>query len=124
MMRQLVLNIISLVVGLIGLSLSVVSIFRQIAAEKELSRKLKSRTDELSKFLDNKDLYAYANVNVDNIKLKGLIEEVKQVARELPEKRSKGILDALEQKSSKSRVNYLNRLLHLSGINVSISTQG
>lgn len=122
-MQEQVLNILSIGVGIVGTGLATRMLYRQVIAERELSKKLKGKLNEFSKFLDNKDLHTYVNVNVDNIRLKELIEEVRQVAEELPDKKREEILDSLEQKSSKGRVNYLNRLLHLSGSNVSISMQ-
>jgi hypothetical protein len=123
-MREYILNIISMVIGAIGVSLATEMLYRKMVAERELSKKLRSKVHELSKFLDSQKFQTYANGNVDDTKLKELMEEVKQVVEELPENKRGEILDSLEQKSSKGQVNYLNKLLHMSGSNVNISAQG
>ena len=122
-MMQQVLNIICLGAVLIGIYRAVISARRLLVAQKELSKKLNVKFGDLSKFLDNKDLHSYGSVNVDTVKLKVLIEEIKQVAKELPEKQRQEVLDPFEQKSFEGRVGYLNRLLRLSGSKVNISLQ-
>jgi hypothetical protein len=123
-MKEHILGIISIVIGMIGLVQSFFMLFRTLAAQKEFSRKFQGKANELSKLLDNKDLHVYAKVNIDDARLKELIEKVKQVAEELPGKKREDILEPLEQKSFKGRINYLNRLLRLSGSNLKISVQG
>jgi hypothetical protein len=110
-MKELILNIMSVVVGVVGVGLAIAKLSQQIVAERELSNRLRNRVDELSKLV------------IEN-NLDELIDEVKQVVDEMPKKRRGEILDALEQKSSKGKVDYLNKLLHMSGSNVNISAHG
>lgn len=63
------------------------------------------------------------NISIDHKELEKIIEQIKQVVEELPEEKRGEILESLEQKSFKGRVNYLNRLFHLSGSDLTITAQ-
>lgn len=122
-MKELILNIISILLAIIGVLLSVRGLRRHIHAEKELAVKLKIKGQQLSSLLQNED-HTSSNVNkihIDESKLNELLTIVKQSAEELPKYKRKDILESLEQKSSRGRLNYLNRLLHISGFNTNIS---
>ena len=129
-MTYQILNIISIVLATIGACSAIVMLRRYLEAEKELSQKLKNKLPELYKSLENAHLDSYRSrnkiniVNVDENKLKEIIEQVKQVVEELPKGKRGEILDALEQKSSRGQIGYLNRLLHLSGSNLNVSAHG
>jgi hypothetical protein len=129
-MKEQILNILSVIVSGIGASFALMMLHRKIEAEKELSNKLKNKTDELFRLLENGQSERNRTddsvnvINIDEDKLKELIAEVKQVAKELPKRKRGEILDSLEQKSPIGQVNYLNRLLHLSGSNVNLTAQG
>jgi hypothetical protein len=122
-MKDLILNITSILVGTIGLSSMLMSIRRQIHAEKEFAGKLKARNQEFSSLLQNgSDTVSNDNhIHIDKVKLNELLTRFKLLAEELPEKKRKEILEPLDQKSSRSQLNYINRLLHISGSNAKFS---
>lgn len=122
-MKDLILNIISILIALVGVFLSFNSLIRHLRAEKELAVKLKIKTQQLSMLLQNEG-YASSKVNkiyIDESKLNELLTIVKQSVEELPKNKKKDILEGLDQKSSRGRLGYLNRLLHISGFNTKIS---
>jgi len=110
-MKHLILNILSILIGLVGVIQAVRLLRRQMVAEKELSNRLKNRVGELFKSLDSSQLHTFhiansnINIDIDENDLKKLIAEVKQVVEELPKNKRSEILDPLEQKSSKGRLN-------------------
>jgi hypothetical protein len=125
-MKEDILNIISILVGVIGVGQAVSMVYRQIVAERELSKRLRSKIEERAMLFgkNNVSLYNNTDININGDKLKELIEQVKQVVEEMPERKRGEILESLEQKSSKGQINYLNKLLHMSGSNVNISAHG
>jgi hypothetical protein len=125
-MKDLILNIISILIALVGVFLSFRSLIRLLRAEKELAVKLKIKAQQLSTLLQNEG-YASSKVNkihIDESKLNELLTIVKQSVDELPKNKKKDILEGLDQKSSRGRLSYLNRLLHISGFNTNISVNG
>ncbi|HXB33933.1 MAG TPA: hypothetical protein VNV35_10945 [Puia sp.] len=123
-MKEQVLNIISILVGIVGIGSSILGVHWQRVAEREMSNMLRDRSDRISELISTRYQGTYSNndSNIMDIRVKVLLEEVKQVAEELPKKERAQILNSLEQKSPKGQVSYLNKLLHMSGSNMNIST--
>lgn len=122
-MSAQILHSIAIVIGIIGVVDSFVRLRRQIIAIKEFSKRLGGKKEELYKVLGNKGagVYNRTKVSIDKNKLKELMEEVKQVAEELPAKQKRDVLEPLEQPSFQSRLRYLNKVLKMSGANLNIS---
>lgn len=122
-MKEQVLNIISILIGLIGVGSSIIGVYRQRVAERELSTMLKERSDVISELISRRyqGTFSDSDSNIRDIRVRVLLEEVKQVAERLPKKEREQILNSLEQKSPRGQVSYLNKLLNMSGSNMNIS---
>jgi len=121
--KEQILNIVSILIGLIGVGSSIIGVYWQRLAERELSTMLKERSDVISELISRRYQGSFSEIDgkVRDIRMKVLLEEVKQVAEKLPKKEREQILDSLEQKSPKGQVSYLNKLLHMSGSGLNIS---
>lgn len=116
-MTNQILTYIAVAVSIIGIIISYFSLMRKRKAEKTYEELLKSKMSELvmleklgekSKEIENKRL-------LTQIELKELQEKLKRLLSEIDKKYQEDILESLEQKSQKGQIDYLNKLIHLSG---------
>ena len=121
-MTSNILKIISILVGIVGLIMSYMNLYKAIRTQKELSPKLRV---EFEKLFARKNLLVPGmdKVRINKAQWSELIGDIRQVVQELPSDKKDGMLEPFNQKSYRGQLNYLNRLLHIGGSNVKILVQ-
>jgi len=115
-MKSEILTIIATGLGILGLLLSILSVYRNYIAEIKLRRIMKRKHVEIEKIL--KKYPKESDVHKVFLTYKGITNiqnSVKGYTKQLDKKERDKILESLEQKSIKGQVNYLNKIIGLSG---------
>ena len=104
--------------GLLGVILSVLTFFRKKKAEQNFETLLKEHKNQLEKIKSIgtiRNEIAHTNRVLTFEEFVKVQETLKVLLAALEEKERQEILESLEQKSIKGQVDYLNKLIHLSG---------
>lgn len=115
---MLILNIVSIIGGVIGVVLSAYTLNNKLNAERDLFIVLHARMKESKEFtsivIELKE--QLENASLSERELKELQLAIEKIAYELPRNEREDIFDSLHQKSAKGRVNYLKRLIDNSNV--------
>lgn len=119
-MTQLILNIASIAAGILGLFLAIYSLYQQLMAERHLSQLMKERSEIIQK---NAHIFLTRDNDMppSEDQLRELVEDIKRLTDEMPISEKDQILESLEQKSPKGRMNYLKRLLDNANVGMSVN---
>ena len=117
-MKSEILTYIAMASGLLGVILSVLTFFRKKKAEQNFETLLKEHKNQLEKIKSIgtiRNEIAHTNRVLTFEEFVKVQETLKVLLAALEEKERQEILESLEQKSIKGQVDYLNKLIHLSG---------
>jgi hypothetical protein len=117
-MKPEILTYIAIATGLLGVILSVLTFYRKKKAEQNFETLLRENKNQLEKIKSIgtiKNEIAHTNRVLTFEEFAKVQETFKVVLAKLEEKERQEILESLEQKSIKGQVDYLNKLIHLSG---------
>jgi len=109
--------------GLLGVILSVLTFYRRKKAEQNFEALLKEHKKQLETIKSIgtiRNEIAHTNRVLTFEEFVKVQETLKVLLAKLEEKERQEILESLEQKSIKGQVDYLNKLIHLSGSNENI----
>ena len=117
-MKSEILTYIALATGLIGVVLSILTIYRKRKAEQNLEILLKKSQKELNIIksigeIRNEAVHSNRVLSFDEFVT--VQETLKKLISQLDDKQKEEILESLEQKSVKGQLDYLNKIIHLSG---------
>lgn len=117
-MKSEILTYIAMATGLLGVILSVLTFFRKKKAEQNFESLLKEHKNQLETIKSIgtiRNEIAHTNRVLTFEEFVKVQETLKVLLAKLEEKERQEILESLEQKSIKGQVDYLNKLIHLSG---------
>lgn len=117
-MKTEILTYIAMATGLLGVILSVLTFYRKKKAEQNFETLLKEHKNQLETIKSIgtiRNEIAHTNRVLTFEEFIKVQETLKVLLAKLEEKEREEILESLEQKSMKGQVDYLNKLIHLSG---------
>ncbi len=117
-MKSEILTYIAMATGLLGVILSVLTFYRKKKAEQNFETLLKEHKNQLETIKSIgtiRNEIAHTNRVLTFEEFVKVQETLKVLLAKLEEKERQEILESLEQKSIKGQVDYLNKLIHLSG---------
>jgi len=117
-MKSEILTYIAMATGLLGVILSVLTFYRKKKAEQNFETLLKKHKHQLEKIKSIgtiRNEITHTNRVLTFEEFVKVQDTLKVLLAKLEEKERQEILESLEQKSIKGQVDYLNKLIHLSG---------
>jgi uncharacterized membrane protein len=125
-MKPEILTYIALVLGSIGVIMSIVTLITKKRAEKKLETLLRDKKKELDSIKSIGRLrneLAHTNRVLTYDEFSELQEKIKKLLVQLDNNERNEILESLEQKSIKGQIDYLNKIIRLSGSTENIIIQ-
>lgn len=117
-MNSEILTYVAIVLGLLGVIMSVLTFYRKKRAEQNFEKLLKQHKNRIEK-IKRIGIIKNEIERSDRIltfeEFVKVQKNIKKLLDKLEEKERQEILESLEQKSMKGQVDYLNKLIHLSG---------
>lgn len=106
------------VLGGTGVALSLYSLIMAVVGAREVSAAIKNSGlhAQLSRRISSPE----AAIELTPEEFERLREQIKQLTLTMEKPKRKEVLEALGQHSEKSRISYVNKLLHVSGLGASI----
>jgi bifunctional ADP-heptose synthase (sugar kinase/adenylyltransferase) len=118
-MKTEVLTYVALSISCLGIIVSIINAIRNIKAQRKFIELLKTEKHKLNleklKFNENIQKLKINMQEFENIKT-----DFKNITFEMEDNDRYEILESLNQKSTKGQINYVNKMLHLSGSTESI----
>lgn len=117
-MKSEILTYVALATSVIGVVLSILTLKRKRKAEQNLEILLKKNQEKLNVIssigkIRNEMTHSDRILSFDEFLI--VQETLKKLIAQLDEKQREEILESLEQKSIKGQLDYLNKIIHLSG---------
>ncbi len=117
-MRNDIFTYLAIFAALIGLTFSIITFIKKIKAQRKLIKLInekKSDLEKLKKLETLRNNLAHSKVLVSIDEFNDIKYSFKILTDQLDKSERKEILEPLEQKSTKGQLDYVNRILHLSG---------
>lgn len=117
-MKSEILTYIAMATGFLGVIMSILTFYRKKKAEQNFETLLKEHKNQLETIKSIgtiRNEIAHTNRVLTFEEFVKVQETLKVLLAKLEEKERQEILESLEQKSIKGQVDYLNKLIHLSG---------